>query len=133
MAKSNPGTALIMVLLLSSLMATVGLLMMGYTSWGNSLHNAVYEQEKQFRFAQGVLDCGISKAVRDFDKICKNKKTITGSIEHHDHDGQLIIEPKGTLIQVTCNLLSSQTPIYTLKAELIKDSQSIVRIQGFQR
>ena len=133
MAKNIPGNALVTVLLLSSLMAIVGLLAIKSTGWTSDLNHAVYHQEKQFRLAQGLLDCGISRARRDFDLICKNKKTITGSIDHYGHDGQLIIEPKGTLIQVTCNLLSGQTPLYTLKADLIKDSQSIVRIQGFQR
>jgi hypothetical protein len=134
MAKRNtPGNALVAVLLLASLMAVVGILAIKSVSWASDLNYAVYQQEKQFRFAQGILDCGISKATRDFDLICKGKKTITGSLQHHDSECQLIIEPKSTLILIACNVLSGRAPTYTLTAELTKDSQSIVRIQGFQR
>ena len=114
-------------------MAILGLLALSNCQWTRSLNQALYDQEKQFRFAQGALDCAISKARRDFDAICKNKKIVTGVLAHGDLHAELSLEPQGQIIMVACTLQSGSLPAYRLSAELIKDSQSLVRIQGFQR
>ncbi|CAN5134179.1 hypothetical protein BH09DEP1_BH09DEP1_2620 [soil metagenome] len=133
MAKNNPGTALLIVLIISSLMATVGFLAIQSSSWSSCLDQAVCQKENQFQLAQGLLDCGIARASRDFDAICKNKNPLNGTLQHQNIAGHLHIEPQGKVITMASTIqLGSESP-YCVRAELFKDEHSSVRIRCFQR
>lgn len=133
MAKNNSGSALLIVLLLTCLMGTLGFLALQSSAWSSCLDYAVCQKEKQFRLAQGLLDCGIARAKRDFDAICKNKKPIAGTVSHKNMSGRLLIEPKGSIIAIASWIQYGNQPPYSLRAELFKDEYSLVRIRCFQR
>lgn len=133
MAKHAQGTALLIVLLLTACITTLGLLSFKSSLWGDSLDHAVYQKEKQYQFAQGLLDCGIARAKRDFDIICKDKKIINGQLQCEQMRGTVLINPKGNLIMVASTVILGSQEAYTISAELIKDEHLLVSVRCFQR
>jgi hypothetical protein len=133
MATHNSGTALLVVILLSGLMASLGLLIIKSSIWGDSLDQAVYHQEKHYQYAQGLLDCGIARAMQEFDAICKAKKHLMGSINDVQFAGTVSIIPQGDIIRVTSTISCNGTATYTISAQLAKDEHSLVTIRCFQR
>lgn len=133
MVKHAPGTALLIVLFIAASMAAVGLLSFKSSLWGDSLDQAIYQKEKQYQFAQGLLDCGIARAKRDFDIICKNKNNINGQLQYEQMSGAVLINPKGNVITVASTVTIGSQAAYTISAELVKDEHLLVSVRCFQR
>lgn len=133
MVKNTQGTAILMILFLLSVASLLSLVAVKELMWANTLHEALYEKDKQFRFAQGALDCAVARVKQGFDTICKNNKAISGKIEWHDMVAELLIEPKNAQVQVSCVTKKCDTLLCSLRAELVKDSRSKVRVCCFQR
>lgn len=133
MVRNTQGSALLLVLIMFSLVSILGMMAIKDVLWANDLHQAVYEKEQQFCFAQGALDCAIVRAKKDFDLICKNKRPLNGTISFEDKVAQLHIAPKGALLIVSCQTNYGGKAHGMLRAELAKDPNNKIRIQCFQR
>lgn len=133
MGKQTEGTALVMVLLLSSLAAVLGMVAIKSAMWVQEMQRAVYEHERQIRFAQGALDCAVVQAKNDFERIVKQKKAVHGTLTYEKWVADMSIEPIKTELIVYCHVKEGGTHCSGLQARLAKDENGKVHVLEFSK
>lgn len=133
MDKHTHGSALVLVLILTSLMSVIAFVAIKQTVWIHALQRSIEQQERVFCFAKGAFDCAISRGKAEFDQICKNKKPIIGIVRYENSVAHLYIEPQEQKLIIMSKFGIETDSYCNVRATLTKDDQGIFHISEFSK
>lgn len=127
------GSALLLVLLLSSFLSIICLLAINTTIWMQSMQQAVHESDHHLRLAHGMLKCAIARAKRDFELLTKNKKIVRGTLYYNDLEATMSLEPVAKAIRVSCHIVKGDRQLGLLSASVGKKENGQIGVLEFSK
>lgn len=129
MAHCKGGNALVLVLLVTSLGGLLALMSAKTSIWYGDFTHSLIAREQIMCVVQGLLRCGMARAERDFDLLCKEGASLHARVTQDDQTYILSIEPYTNQIAISCSLGG----VARMSARLCKDQRGQIHVRDFQR
>lgn len=127
------GNALVVVLLATAMVGIGAAIGLKTILWAADFKNALILGARWTSCAQGLVRCGIERARRDFEGLCKAGTPVMSSVAHEGALYTITIQPVKDHLLISCTINQDDKIRGCVSAELFKSSSGDLHVRGFQR